>query len=89
MKKKNEFSYLFGHNIISNGLYQAIKNNIVAKNTTGLVLLFHKNITKLVLIWPNMSQKNFKVLTASVSYIDIDLLYRHLAIVIIVNNGNL
>ena len=64
MKKKNEFSRLFGHNIISNGLYQAIRNNIVAKKTTELVLLFHKNITKLVFLWPNMSQKSIKVLTS-------------------------
>ena len=30
----------FGNNIISNGLYQAIRNNIVAKNTTELLLFF-------------------------------------------------
>ena len=47
-------------NIISNGLYQANKNNIVAKTTTELVILFHKNITKLVSLWSNMSQKNFQ-----------------------------
>ena len=41
---------------------QAIRNNIVAKKTTELVLLFHKNLTKLVFLPPNMSQKNFKVL---------------------------
>ena len=29
------------------------------------VLLFHKNITKLVFLWPNMSQKSFKVLKIS------------------------
>ena len=61
MKKENEFSCIFGHNIISNGLYQAIRNNIDYK-TTELVLLFHKNITKLVFLWSNMSQKSFKVL---------------------------
>ena len=38
-------------------LYQAIRNNIVAIKTTELVLLFHKNITKLVFLWPNISQK--------------------------------
>ena len=32
MKKKNEFSCVFGHNIISNGLYQAIRNNIGQKD---------------------------------------------------------
>ena len=63
MKKKNEFRCLFVHNIIFNGLCQTIRNNIVAKKTTELVLLFHKNITKLVFIWPNMGQKSFKVLT--------------------------
>ena len=36
---------------------------ILAKKTTELVLLFHKNITKLVFLWPNMGQKCFKVLT--------------------------
>ena len=39
-----------------------IKNNIVAKKTTELVLLFHKKTTKLVFFWPNMGQKNIKVL---------------------------
>ena len=43
MKKESEFNCLFGHNIISNGL-------------------FHKNITKVVFLWPNMGQKCFKVL---------------------------
>ena len=38
MKKKSEFSCLFGHNIISNGLCQTIRNNIVAKKTTELKL---------------------------------------------------
>ena len=61
MQKDNEFSCLFA-NIISNGLIEAIRNNIVAKMTTELVLLFHKNIIKLVLLWPNMGQKCFKVL---------------------------
>ena len=44
MKKKNRFSCLFGYNIISNVLYQAIRNNTVAEKTTKLVLFFHKNI---------------------------------------------
>ena len=52
MKKENEFSCLFGHNIISNGL-----EIILAKKTTELVLLFHINETKLVFLWPNMGQK--------------------------------
>ena len=62
MKKENEFSCLFGHNIISNDLYQAIKNNIVIKKSTEIVLFFHKNVTKLVFLWPNMDQKSIKVL---------------------------
>ena len=61
MKKKNEFSGVLGHNTISNGL-------IWAKKTTKLVLLFHENITKLVLHWPNMSQKSFKVLILLMGY---------------------
>ena len=31
IKKENEFSCLIGHNIISNGLFQAIRNNIGQK----------------------------------------------------------
>ena len=62
MKNENEFCCLYGYNIISNGLYHAIRNNIVAKKTTELVLLFHKKTTKLVFFWPNMSQNSFKVL---------------------------
>ena len=53
---------VFLPNIISNGLYQAMRNNIVAKNTTELVFLFHKKTTELVFLWPNMSQKSIKVL---------------------------
>ena len=62
MKKENEFSCLFGHNIISNGLYQAIRYNVEAKKTTEFVFFFHKNLIKLVFLWPNMSQKCFKML---------------------------
>ena len=29
---KKEFSCLFGHDIISNGLYQAIRNNNIGRN---------------------------------------------------------
>ena len=64
MKKDNEFSCLFSYNIISNGLYQDIRNNIMAKKTTELVLLFHKKTTKIVFLWPNMGQKSIKVLTS-------------------------
>ena len=49
------------NNIISNGLILAIGNNIGQKSTE-FVLLFHKNITKLVFLWPNMDQNNFKML---------------------------
>ena len=34
----------------------------MAKKTTEFVLLFHKNITKLVFLWPNMCQISVKVL---------------------------
>ena len=33
------------------------------KKTTELVLFFHKKTTNLVFVWPNMSQKIFKVLS--------------------------
>ena len=72
MKKKQEFSCLFGHNIIFNGLYQAIRN-IIGQMITELVLLLHKEITKLILIWSNMSQKCFKVLI-SIVYVACNLL---------------
>ena len=42
----NYFNCLFGQ-------YQAIRNNIVAKKTTELFLLFYTNITKLVFLWSN------------------------------------
>ena len=61
-EKEREFSCLFDHNIISNGLYQALRNKIVAKMTTELIILFSKNITKLVFLCPNMGQKSIKVL---------------------------
>ena len=51
-----------------NNLYQAIRNNIVAKKTTELVLLFHENITKLVFLLPKMSQKSFKVLNKNITF---------------------
>ena len=60
----------FWPNIISNGLYQTIRNNIVAKKTTELVLLFHKNITELVFLWSNMSQKCFKILIKEIDYMN-------------------
>ena len=60
--KRRTNSVVFLANIISSGLIYAIRNNIVAKKTTELVLLFNKNITKLFSLWPNMGQKSFKVL---------------------------
>ena len=42
---------------------------IMAKKTTGLVLLFHKNITKLIFLWLNMGQTGFKVLINEILYI--------------------
>ena len=39
-----------------------MRNDIVAKKTTELVLLFHKKTTKLVFLRPNMTQKSIKVL---------------------------
>ena len=39
----------------------AIRNNIVAKKRTELVVPFHKKTTKLVFLWPNMDQLCFKV----------------------------
>ena len=68
-KNENEFSCLFGHNIIFNDLYKAIRNNIVAKKTNELVLFFHKNKTKLVFLWSNMSQKSCKVLLIKIIHI--------------------
>ena len=46
--------------IISNGLYQAIRNNIVAKKTTEL--FFHEKATKLVFLGSNMGPKFHNVL---------------------------
>ena len=61
MKRENEFSCLFGQYYF---LWPdiTIKNNIVAKKATELVLLFHKNKNKLVFLWPNMSQKSIREL---------------------------
>ena len=47
--------YIFGHNIVSNGL-------ILSKKTTELGLLFYKKVTKLVFLSPNIDQKCTKVL---------------------------
>ena len=60
--KMRTSSLVFLANIISNALYQTIRNNVVAKKTTELVLLFHKKTTKLIFFWSNMSQICFKVL---------------------------
>ena len=42
---------------------------ILAKKTTEHILLFHKNITKLVFLWTNMSQKCIKLLSRSIHLI--------------------
>ena len=47
MKKENEFSYFFGHNIISNCLSKAIRNNIGQKK--------HQSVNK------NVQRKSFKL----------------------------
>ena len=60
MKNENDFSCLFGQNIIFNDNYQTTRNNIVANKTTEIVLIFHKNKTKLVFLWPNMGQKKLE-----------------------------
>ena len=44
-------SVVFLANAFSNSLNPAIRNNIVAKKTNELVLLFHKMTTKLVFLW--------------------------------------
>ena len=73
MKNENEFSCHFGQNIISNDLYQAIRNNIVAKKTIELVFIFHKKTTKLVFIWLNMGQKSIKVLSIYIYFFIINV----------------
>ena len=59
-EKGEQVQLFFWSIFFSNGLYQAIRNNIVAKKTTKLVFLFHKNTNKLVFLWPNMGQKSIK-----------------------------
>ena len=39
---------------------------ILTKKNTELVLFFHKNTTKLVFIWSNITQKSIKVLTNNI-----------------------
>ena len=46
---------------------------ILAKKTTELVLFFHKNITKLVFLWPNTDQKCSKMLNIIIKYIDLHI----------------
>ena len=43
-------SVFFGNNIIYHCIYQAIGNNIVAKKTIELILLFHNKITMTVFL---------------------------------------
>ena len=44
----------------------AIRNSIMGKNTTELILLFHKKTNKLVFLCPNMGQKSIKVLNTDI-----------------------
>ena len=53
--------------------YISHRNIIVAKKTTELVFLFHKNTTKLVFPWPNISKKNIKVLTILTSITELSI----------------
>ena len=48
---------------------------IMAKKTSELVLVFAKNITKLVFLRPNMGQKSFKVLVNPVKIAESILIY--------------
>ena len=48
--EKRTSSVVFLANIISNGLIYAIRNNIVAKKITELVLLFYKKTIKPVFL---------------------------------------
>ena len=48
---------------------KAIRNDIVAKTTTELVLLFYKKTTKLFLLSPNMGQLCLKVLKTTFIHI--------------------
>ena len=41
---------------------------ILAIKTTELVLFFHRKTTKLVFLWPNISQKSFKVLRKTMQH---------------------
>ena len=43
-------------------VYIRLLEIILAERTTEHVLLFHKKITKLVFLWPNMDQKSLRVL---------------------------
>ena len=54
-------SLVFDYKIISNDLVYRIKNNNGQKDNRTRSP-FHKNIAKLVLLWPYMGQKHFEVL---------------------------
>ena len=53
-KRTTSLVVFFGNDIISNGLYQVIRNNIVAKKTAELVLLSYEKLFKLLSRWSNM-----------------------------------
>ena len=64
---------------------------ILAEKKTELVLLFHKNITLLVFLWPNMGQKYFKLLIPKNSYYKSDgkapaNSYSHVSVIFIPEN---
>ena len=48
---------------------------ILAKKTTEIVLLFHKNTTKLVFLWPNMGQKCIKMLSIKILLFDCVIMF--------------
>ena len=60
--KRRTSSVVFLATILFLMSWYRLLETIFAKKTTKLVLLFHKNITKLVFLWPNVSQKYFNVL---------------------------
>ena len=62
LKKKNEFSCLFGHNIISNSLYQTIRNDIGKKRQLNSFFFFIKRQLSQFSLDPIWAKKSIKVL---------------------------
>ena len=52
MKKEKEFRCLFGHNIISNGLYRAFRNKYIhsSKDERSFDFILHKSINDSILM---------------------------------------